>query len=118
MLFRSLTALVHSIAEKRKSDWYALSQGKVWINSVGAVAQARLVDPALRVTEKEMVRTLRAMSTGQRQARAVNNKDVKMWELDLSTLKSWCDETQVVDFEIIEEALKKQTAHGEKNGAA
>ena len=76
------------------------------------------IDPALRVTEKEMVRTLRAMSTGQRQARAVNNKDVKMWELDLSTLKSWCDETQVVDFEIIEEALKKQTAHGEKNGAA
>lgn len=110
-----LTALTNSIVENRKADWYALSQGKIWINSVGAVMQARLVDPALRLTEKEMIRTLRAMSTGQRQARMVDKKYVKMWEMDSSTIKSWCDETQVVDYDSIADALKKAKESEKQN---
>jgi len=111
-----LTALVRGIVEKRKSDWYLLTQGQIWINSVGAVAQARIIDPALRVTEKEMVRTLRAMSTGQRLAKSVSGKDVKMWELDMSTVKSWCEETQIADYNEVAAALGHKKENGNKNG--
>jgi hypothetical protein len=63
-----------------------------------------------------MVRTLRAMSTGQRLAKSVSGKDVKMWELDMSTVKSWCEETQIADYNEVAAALGHKKENGNKNG--
>lgn len=102
-----LTAVVHAVTDKRKADWYRISEGSVWLNSVDAVAQARLVDPALRVTEREMVRVMRAMSTGRRKVLRAGGVDKvkKCWELDNEVIKAWCETTMVADWVDISVAL-------------
>ena len=91
-----------------KTDWYAVADGSLWVNSVEAVTQVRLVDPSLRVTETAMVKALRAMSTGKRQAQRVKDKQIKMWQLDMAVVESWCNETKIADYEDVVNALKKQ----------
>jgi hypothetical protein len=124
-----LTALVHSVVENRKADWYLASGNTLWVNSVDAVAQARLIDPSLRVTEATMIRSLRAMSTGRRQTQRVKNKQLKkMWELHPDVLESWCDATNIVDYDDVVEAIKAAEvaaavaaaaeAKGQQNGRA
>jgi hypothetical protein len=124
-----LTALVHSVVENRKVDWYLASGNTLWVNSVDAVAQARLIDPSLRVTEATMIRSLRAMSTGRRQTQRVKNKQLKkMWELHPDVLESWCDATNIVDYDDVVEAIKAAEvaaavaaaaeAKGQQNGRA
>lgn len=110
-----LTSLVHAVVDNRKADWYAIADGSLWVNSVEAVTQVRLVDPSLRVTETAMVRALRAMSTGKRQAQRVKDKQIKMWQLDMAVVESWCNETKIADYEDVVKAIKNQ---GPKNAPA
>lgn len=106
-----LTALVNAILdEKRKDDWYAVKDGKdgevqLWVNSAQAVMQARLIDPALRVTQTDMVRALRAMSTGKRDKQRANGKETKMWQLDTDTLRAWCEETEIEEYGVVLKAM-------------
>jgi hypothetical protein len=106
-----LTALVDAILdEKRKGDWYAVREKnndvELWVNSTQAVMQARLVDPALRVTQTDMVRALRAMSTGNKDKQRVNGgKGLKMWQLDISILRAWCEETEIEEFDVVLKAM-------------
>ena len=106
-----LTAVVHAVTEGRKADWYTITDGTVWVNSVDAVMQARLVDPTLRVTEREMVRALRAMSTGRRQnVRMTAKQTKKCWQLDAEVMRAWCDTTQVADWLDVVAAIVKAEA--------
>lgn len=110
-----LTALIRAVAENRKTEWYAVADDSLWVSSVEAVLQARLIDPSLRITETTMIRALRAMSTGKRQAhRTKGDKQIKMWQLDMSVVKSWCEETGIADYDDVKKAMKKQS-EGEKN---
>lgn len=106
-----LTALVHAVIENRKADWYMVDNGALWVNSTEAVLQIKLNDPALRITEKEVTRMLRAMSHGGKSvSKKVKNKVVRMWQLDMSVVQTWCDETNIADYADVDTAIKKQEA--------
>lgn len=113
-----LTALVNAILNgKRKSDWCMVRDGsngipELWINSVQAVTQARLVDPTLRATQTDMVRALRAMSVGDSWPQRVNGALVRMWQLDQKFLKVWCEETKIEEYTFLLAAMQ------EKKGAS
>jgi len=109
------TAICEAIVEQRKTDWFLVREGEVFVNTSLLKRFLSIQNVSRGYSDVEVTRAVSSIANNTKKMRH-NGKQMRMRSVRLESLKAWCDNKDVYDWFDVQagiEELNKATEERE-----
>jgi hypothetical protein len=99
-------AIAGALCGARETDFCLVKKGEIWVNAPAVRLQVSLQNTAAKYTDRDIVQAIASVSTAHKNVRG-KKKVQTMWCFKVDALRAWCENSQVFDWDEVNEGLQK-----------
>lgn len=102
-----VNAICEALVESRKSDWMRVFEGEIYVNAVALRKYLAIQVPAARAwNDRDVTRAITSIASGPNRV-IRHGKLMKMRPVNQTSIRAWCENTNVFDWVDVEEGINK-----------